>query len=299
MPMPLDLSSEDGTGIPTRLLVLGLTDRRGTVRMPDLLRVGEACGLGAEQIRSCMRRLVNEGLFRRSENVSTESEYVATELGRIVIDSNLQRSLLAYAQDAAGRGWDRNWHLIAFAIPEPERTARDQLREHIRRLGGAQIQKGLYVSPHRWEPEVAKEVDLLGLGSYVTTAATDSLSVKGHSDPRDIARSLWPLDELSASYSRFVEQYQHVPEYLESLLQSRSRLSDSDWLPGVLHIAVRFSESFNEDPLLPPELLPRPWPGRQARELLARCRKMGVLTRADPSAPSFFRLFDDAIAHLP
>ncbi|WP_372507051.1 PaaX family transcriptional regulator C-terminal domain-containing protein [Actinomadura madurae] len=25
------------------------------------------------------------------------------------------------------------------------------------------------------------------------------------------------------------------------------------------------------DPLLPPQLLPQPWPGTQARELIARC----------------------------
>lgn len=282
------------------MLVLGLTDRRSSVRMPELLAVGEDCGLGAEQIRSCMRRLVNEGLYLRNDAAeAADSEYVATDLGRTVIDSNLQRSLLAYAQDAAGRGWDRNWHLIAFAIPESERGARDQLREHIRRLGGAQIQKGLYASPHRWEAEIDREVQRLGLQGYVTTAATDSLSVRGYSDPREIARALWPIDELAESYGRFVEQYQHVPEYLESLLHTRSKLSDSDWLPGVLHIAVRFSESFNDDPLLPPELLPRPWPGRQARDLLARCRKMGMLARADPSAPSFFWLFDEAIAHLP
>ena len=53
------------------------------------------------------------------------------------------------------------------------------------------------------------------------------------------------------------------------------------------------------DPLLPPELLPRPWPGKEARDLLARCRKLGVLAREDKDGPALYRVFDDAIAHLP
>ena len=59
------------------------------------------------------------------------------------------------------------------------------------------------------------------------------------------------------------------------------------------------AEVVEADPLLPPELLPRPWPGKDARELLARCRKLGVLAREDKDGPALYRVFDDAIAHLP
>ena len=64
-------------------------------------------------------------------------------------------------------------------------------------------------------------------------------------------------------------------------------------------LAIRFNACFEHDPLLPPELLPRPWPGRAARDLLARCRKHGVLAREDKAGPALFRVFDEAIAHLP
>ena len=47
------------------------------------------------------------------------------------------------------------------------------------------------------------------------------------------------------------------------------------------------------------ELLPKPWPGREARDLLARCRRLGVLARSEKSGPALFTVFDDAIAHLP
>ena len=73
----------------------------------------------------------------------------------------------------------------------------------------------------------------------------------------------------------------------------------AEFLPGVLHLAIRFNACFDTDPLLPPELLPRPWPGKEARELLARCRRLGVLAREDKDGPALYRVFDDAIAHLP
>lgn len=297
MPAPLDLSGEDGSGIPTRMLVLGLTTRGGDVRTSELLAVGELCGLGPEKIRSCIRRLVAEGLYERLS--AGDADLRATAAGMEVISSTLQRSLLAYAQDAAGRGWDGCWHFVSFEVPEADRQARDTFRATLRHLGGAQIHKGLYVSPHRWESDIAASAQSLGIQDFVAISSGQDFMLRGETDSRTIAAELWPLDEVAARYRAFTEQYARVPDYLEHLLSTRAKLTDADWLPGVLHIAVRFADSFNLDPLLPPELLPRPWPGRQARELLARCRKMGVLTRADHHAPAFFWIFDEAIAHLP
>lgn len=298
MPTPLDLSRDDGTGIPTRMLVFGMTNRQGTVRFADLLSVGTACGFTSDQIRSCVRRLVSEGMYTR-EGTGSEGTLTATELGAAELRSGLARSVLAYAQDAAGRGWDRTWHLTAFAVPETRRSERDQFRHYLRILGGAALQNGLYVSPHAWESEVIEAATRLGIESFVVCAPTTALNVGGVTDPRELAASLWPIDELAERYEAFTAAYSAVPDYLAQLLTSRTPLDEPDWLAGVLHIAVRFSECFNADPMLPPELLPRPWPGREAREVLARCRKLGVLTRAHHEAPAFFWMFDDAIAHLP
>ena len=100
-----------------------------------------------------------------------------------------------------------------------------------------------------------------------------------------LAVRLWPLDEVAGRYDAFIETYRGVPENLERMRHRGERLSEHDFLPGALHIAIRFNECFESDPLLPPELLPRPWPGREARDLLARCRRLGVLAREDKGGP--------------
>src|SRR3954468_10659526 len=99
-----------------------MAHENGTVVASELMPVAEACGQTAEQVRSCLRRLVGEGLFtRRGEG--RDATFSATPAGMRALGSSIERTRLAYAQDAAGKGWDRRWRLVAFAIPEAKRAA--------------------------------------------------------------------------------------------------------------------------------------------------------------------------------
>ena len=284
--------------IPTRLLVFGMAHRDGEVLGRELYDVIEPCGVTVDQMRSQMRRLVNEGIFERTGE-GRDAIFRPTRNGLATMGALMHRHRLAYAQDAAGRGWDRRWRLVAFAMPESRRTDRDALRDRLLQLGAAPIQNGLYASPHRWDDEVRAEVDRLQVGDHVTLAVTEDLEIAGDRDPKHIAATLWPLDEISERYQRFVTSYEHVPDALDEMRRRGDRIHERDYLPGALHIAIRFNECFDRDPLLPPELLPRPWPGRAARELLTRCRRLGMLTRQDRNGPALFDVFDENIARLP
>src|SRR6266851_3209938 len=231
----------------------------GTILASELFPVAEACGQSADQVRSCLRRLVGEGLFVRSGSGRT-AHFDATPAGLAALGSGMERTRLAYIQDAAGRGWDRQWRLVAFAVPEPYRAARDAFREQLRLLGGAAIQGGLYVSAHPWHKDVRAEAERLGLLDAVALATTDELEIGGERDPRELARRLWRIDELAGRYDLFVNEFGGWPDSLDAMRRHRQRLSDADFLPLALSMAVAFSPVFGDDPLLPPELLPRPWP---------------------------------------
>ena len=291
-------TSPDDPSVPTRLLVLGLAHRNGDIVLSELWPVTEACGLTADQVRSCLRRLVAEGLFTRAGE-GRDAVFNATAEGAAVLSSMMARHVLSYAQDAAGRGWDRRWRLVAFAIPESKRSARDIFRDRLLALGAAPIHNGLYVSPHRWEAEVLDEAERLGIVEHVSMATTDDLGVGGVTDPRAIAATLWPLDQIADRYRSFIETYREVPDRLDDMRRRGERLSEADFLPGALHIAIRFNQCFELDPMLPPELLPKPWPGREARDILTRCRRLGVLAREDKKGPALFNVFDEGIATLP
>ena len=280
--------------IPTRVLVLGMAHHDGTIMAGELYPVAEACGQSGDQVRSCLRRLVAEGLFTR-EREGREAVFHATEAGMRALGSSLERARLAYAQDAAGKSWDRKWRMVAFAIPEARRAARDAFRDRLLELGGAAIQNGLYVSPHRWEHDALAEADRLDVRDHVTVAVTDELDVGGVSDPRLLAARLWPIDDLAERYRAFCSIYEGLPADLEHMRRQHRRLTESEFLPGALIIGIKFRECFDADPLLPPELLPRPWPGRQARELLARSRRLGILLREEHNKPQLFAPLDDVL----
>lgn len=280
------------TEIPTRTLVLGMAHADGTVLAEEAYPVAEACGLSSDQVRSCLRRLVTEGLFER-DGEGREARYTATPPGLRFLHATEHRLRRAYQQDASGKGWDRRWHLVAFAVPERQRAARDAFRDRLLDLGGAAIQNGLYVSPHAWEDDLRAEAASLGVADNITLSTSDDLEIGGTRDPRELARTLWPLDDLADRYGRFIQVYRDVPESLERMRRDHERLTEADFLPGALIIGVKFNECFERDPLLPPELLPRPWPGRDARDLLRRSRRLGVLIREDHGKPRLFSMFDE------
>ena len=146
--------------IPTRVLVTGMRHDDGEIVAAELYAVAEACGQSSEQVRSCLRRLVNEGLYVQ-HGKGRSARFVATEAGVAQLEAGWTRTRTAYQQDAAGRGWDRLWHIAAFAVPENRRTARDHLRDRLLGHGGAALQGGMYVSPHPWEDVVRHEATRL------------------------------------------------------------------------------------------------------------------------------------------
>lgn len=280
--------------VPTRVLVFGMARPDGTIGAEALYEVAAACGQSDEQVRSCLRRLTAEGLLSR-EGSGRQAVFRTTPAGDRVRLGSLRRHQLAYRQDRRGRGWDGRWHLAAFAIPEHRRAARDRLRDQLIDAGGAAVNNGLYVSPHPWEERVLELAEDLGVAEHLSLAGSDDLRIGGVRASRDLARLLWPIDELAGSYTRFVAEHRQVVPTLERLRERHDRISDRDLLPGALGMVVAFQQVFRRDPLLPPELLPRPWPGRAARDLLRTSRRLALRLRAEHERPALFAAFDDLV----
>jgi phenylacetic acid degradation operon negative regulatory protein len=278
-----------------RIVVLGMTEEDGSLDRAELAAVAEACGITDTQIALCLARLEAEGLYEAAEGAATAQ---ATAAGLVALGKTVERTKLAYAQDAAGRGWDRRWRLVSLDLPVGDVAQGAALRERLRTLGGAPIHESLFVSPHPWDVEVHAAAQTLGLLPSITTASTDDLVIGEVSDPTALVQRLWNLDELAQRYERFVAEYGGVPEALEEMRKRKERLTDTEFLPGALMMAMRFQECFNADPLLPPELLPRPWPGRAARDIVIRSRRLGVLARERHDRPRLFRTFDEALEAL-
>jgi phenylacetic acid degradation operon negative regulatory protein len=282
-------------GIPTRMMVLGVADESGIIHADDLARVAAACGVSPEQVRSCVRRLVAEGLYGRVGS-GRKARFEPTAKGLALLVSWSSRTRWAWDLDSAEQGWDGTWRLVGFAVPERERSRRDSFRAALVRMGGAAVHGGLYVSPHPWLEPVRAKAERIGVSDQVTLVTATSLTVGPLTDPRDIAASLWPIEELDRRYSSFVETCSPMVTRLRDATRRGRRLSDAERFAGAMSLAVSFTEVFLDDPLLPLELLPQPWPGQAARALAAEGQRLAAQQRVD-GGPALFGRYED-VMHL-
>ncbi|GIH78837.1 PaaX family transcriptional regulator C-terminal domain-containing protein [Planobispora longispora] len=288
---------EDGRGdggveVPTRILVEGMVREDGTVDAGELYAVAGALGMTDQQVRLCVKRLVAEGRLTQ-EGRGRRALLRAADDVRRSIAPNAEFMRHMYRQDRGRAPWDGVWHLAGFAVPEAARSARDALREVIVGLGGAPVHGGLYVSPNDWGELVEAEAGRLGVAGYVTLLTSGDLSVGGERDPRALAARLWPLDRIARAHERLRE----VAESRLARLRGPEPLPREEVLTIAIELAAEFTRAVEPDPLLPPELLPRPWPGVRARALVARCWE--ELRRADPAgAPSLFRVYGDVVREI-
>ncbi|MGJ6969021.1 PaaX family transcriptional regulator C-terminal domain-containing protein [Streptosporangium sp. G11] len=283
-------TQDDHVEISTRVLVESLIHEDQTVDAGELYAVARILGMTDLQVRLCIKRLVTEGQFVQSGR-GRRAVLHATAEARRALDPNVEFVRFMYAQDRDEAPWDGSWRLLAFAVPESSRAARDALREYIVHLGGAPLQGGLYVTANPWEDLVEAEVARLGIGDCVTYITSTDLRVGGIDDPQQLAARLWPLDDLAHTHRRLA----YITRNRLERLRDPASIDQPQLLTIAIELASEFARVMEADPLLPPELLPQPWPGAQARQLVAQCWQHLLQHAAPAPAPRLFRLYADVV----
>lgn len=275
--------------VPTRMLVEALVRADLTVDAGELYATGNLLGMTDQQVRLCIKRLVAEERFTQ-EGRGRKAILRATGATEQTLGLDVEFVAHAFRQDAGLAPWDGTWHLIAFAVPETARAARDALRAALTRLGGAPIQGGLYVSANPWEPYVEDHARHLDVLDHLTIATTRDLRRGDQDAPAALARALWPQAEIAERYHRLTA----IAESRLDRLRDHAGLSEAEQLTIAVELTAEFTRAMEPDPLLPPQLLPQPWPGSQARALVAQCWSL-LNENAGPDSEStrLFRLYGD------
>ncbi|MFD9060229.1 PaaX family transcriptional regulator C-terminal domain-containing protein [Kitasatospora purpeofusca] len=268
------------------MLVHALVREDGTVGADELYDVANSLGMSDQQVRLCVKRLVAEGRFTHEGRGRRAQLHAAPDTLRdLAPNADFLRH--AFRQDTGAAPWDGVWHLAAFAVPESARAARDTLRETLVHLGGAPLQGGLYVSANAWEPYVEEAAQQLGAHGGLTLLTTTDLRRGDTREPAELARELWPLAEIAERYHRL----DRVAEPRLARLTGPAELSSAELLTVAVELASELTRAMEPDPLLPPELLPRPWPGTGARERIARCWAALYARDRGEARPALFRRY--------
>jgi phenylacetic acid degradation operon negative regulatory protein len=170
--------------------------------------------------------------------------------------------------------WDGQWTLVQFRPGTEGRLERERFREIARVEGFGSAGAGLLVHPRDRSARLLAAAQELGLRDVLDVFR--GRRVGGESDREFVARH-WRLDDLAQRYHALLEKYRW------SATRRLARTSEEAF---VMRFAVVFDylETAWDDPDLPPALLPRGWPGIEARSLARRLYRAflpGALTFGD------------------
>lgn len=212
-------------------------------------------GVSDVAARAALSRSVKHGLLR-SRRSGRNTYYSMTPRAQQVMREGAIR-ITSFGRDEPD-DWDERWSVVAFSVPEANRSAREALRVRLRWLGFAPLYDALWVSPHPRHEEALAELAALGVTAATAFVATAPEVATGTVAPE----TAWDLDAIAALYHDFIEAWEPTHAALGAgdlppidALIRRTEIMDA-WraFPGL-------------DPQLPRRLLPADWPRPRAREL--------------------------------
>ncbi len=235
-----------------------LLHRPGPVWVGSLIHLLGRLGLKEGSVRTTLSRAAQRG-WLVSERVGRFGYYDLAEKGRKLLEEGEYR---IYHADW-DRAWRDEWFLVAYSIPENQRTVRDRLRTRLEWLGFGSLGNGLWISPHDVRDEVAAVSRELDLGGQLLGFRAEGPKV---GDRDDLVRACWDLPGLNAAYEAFIGAW--TPLFLESReAVDRGELEPERAFELRFQLIHEYRQFPLRDPYLPRELLPANWGGECAAHL--------------------------------
>lgn len=243
---------------PPRLLLTLLGDYwwRQTEPLPSagLVALLGEFGVSDSAARAALSRLTRNGLLVASKH-GRRTSHRLSDRAAAVLDEGARR---IFSFGRAARPWDGMWSIVAFSVPERDRSARHALRERLRWLGFAPLYDGLWVAPWDHAEEVVAQLADLGITTATVFRAATVPGVETGRQPRHA----WDLDDLHRRYQEFIEAAGDLADRIQA-----GAVSPVDALVARTYVMDQWRAFPALDPELPEELLPPHWPRARAREL--------------------------------
>lgn len=234
-----------------------IAPRGGTLWLGSLLEIMALFGIEAGLVRTALSRLVQEKWFERTRSGKNSFYRLSTE-GRAKFAEATAR-----IYHAAEPAWDGELRLALLAsLPPPERLA---ARDLLTGAGWGQTAPTVMLKPATSALDGPAVEDVIWLTARIEREADA---------PRRLAESSWQLAPVAQGYARFIDTFGSLgarPGPLDEASAFRLRLL-------LIH---EYRRIILRDPLLPRQMLPKDWPGFEARRL---CRQLYRLTLARSEA---------------
>ncbi len=218
-----------------------IVPRGGSVWLGTLLGFFETLDIDSGVVRTAMSRLAADGWLERSK-VGRNSFYRLAKKGRHTFDTATR-----HIYDPQASDWTGRFELLLIGSSEE----RDASREALKNAGFGSPLPGVWVAPSG-----------VPIPDEASGAIRLEVSAEDDSGRRLLSES-WPLNRTSDAYLKFIRTF----EPLRAWIGRRARLSEIEAFTARILLIHYYRRVVLRDPLLPPALLPKDWPGRPARQL--------------------------------
>lgn len=231
------------------VLVLGeyVLPTGGSIRTRQAVTGLGRLAISEPAVRQALRRLANEGWL----DPATRGTWFVGEPARRLLSEGKRRFGRASRAPAS---WDGRWLLVRTTVPESQRQLRHLLRSALAFQGFGSLGQGWWLSADLGAEDSARAVlERLGVAARSFVATTGDIG----GDAQQLVDEAWDLAEAGARYDKLLAEYRTAhPDADDEVFAVYTRLVD------------QWRRALAVDPQLPPELLPRDWPGQEARDLL-------------------------------
>lgn len=250
--LPRRQSGNSPQGLAVTLLADYTLRSRALLPSAAVVALLAEAGVSHAGARTAISRLARRGVLEGSRQ-GRNSFYRLTEAAA----SYLATGGRAIASSAAGgRRWDRHWTVIAFSLPQSERTQRRVLRGQLRWLGYAPLYDGLWVSPHDLTERVKAQLAQLAPGAMTVFRARHvELGATIGRSPLEA----WDTAAIAGQYEGFIRRWDP--------LLSRMPVTGAEAVRARTEVMNTYRRLPIIDPELPIELLPPGWLRDRAGDL--------------------------------
>jgi len=222
-----------------------LRSRGGKAPISGLIRALGTLDIAPPAVRTAVSRMVRQGWLSASRSGGAAT-YALTERAVARLDEAAER-IYRTREEA----WDGRWHLLV--VPRiTDRSRRERVRVGLRYLGYGAIDDTTWIAARPSAELAALET--------AESIAIEAFTARHDADTRDLIGRVWDLPALAAAYDEWLATARGILAGIgpadsdDRAFAARSRL---------LHEWRKFLFT---DPQLPPDLLPRNWPGGAAAD---------------------------------
>jgi phenylacetic acid degradation operon negative regulatory protein len=189
-------------------------------------------------------RLQNAGLIAMRRTRGQPPLMILTESGKSRVAD------LIWPERWWRKRWTGEWFVLVYDVPEKQRSYRKALQGFLKRLRLGGLQRSVWITP--WDIR-AEFDDLCEAASVADYAVLFQAQPTFRQSGKEIAARAWDFDRLNQLHGRYLDDSQRRKPALPA---------GSGMLARIRFEFQEYCQAMAEDPLLPEELYPSDYQGR-------------------------------------